>query len=716
MNNNPSKTAGLNPVSLAAGLLLAAGLYLPLFFASPAYSYVLGLDRIVAEGATLANGLGGGVQMLLAALRFDSPTGLRATGLLLHLLTVAALAIVLMRRGVHPAGAGLASSLYAVHVTGLAVVLPLDNLGVGLAMLAAVSWQLPGVRGGSTAGLIVPALLHPVGLCAWPLRWLLGDDSTRAELRAPVALALAGLTLVGWTVAGQQDLAQMFAFAGHSWLQVVAGWRFNELLPWSSDFALARFSAGDIGGSLSGLFLGISAAIALLARFGQAMRDGARAVLPVLIVAPLLPGLVGVGSANAPNPLFVLPMVVGLAVLIGRAVSRVVTNLLNDNKLTPAAITVLVLGAVLLAPNFITARNQTSLFADGRTFWNVHLRREPDSAQAQLALARATLFWSSDPREMANRDFTVRTSQAGAAKLIDLFEPETAHDVPLTVRQEAEAHWLLAAALTRTNLYAPGPLLEHLTQAVELAPEQEGYAEFLTDATRAAEEYEQQIKECAVADPSTREQRRVALMEQASGLMEVGAALHPPRIWPPIRTKYEDAMRCDPEHPDAYSKLAGGYLKMGEFATVLEVLDRAPPGLATHSSLLRQRAYATGHLPPPDNLEKGKLPAYRSAQQRAAALIWAEVLRHHPDRSEPWFHLAQTAFRYDNDALRAKAYLERGLASAPERGAAPSIRRLRDAIDRKVPKDALIPPPTLPKSPTADAGVDAGPAADGGTP
>jgi hypothetical protein len=153
-------------------------------------------------------------------------------------------------------------------------------------------------------------------------------------------------------------------------------------------------------------------------------------------------------------------------------------------------------------------------------------------------------------------------------------------------------------------------------------------------------------------------------------------------------------------------------MAMGSFAAVLRLLDSLPAGLATHSSLLRQRAFATGHLPPPDNLAKEKLAGFRSDQRLAAARIWADVLRFHPDRSEPWFHLAETAFRYQDDPLRAKAFLERGLAAAPERAGALSIRTLRDAIDRKIPAGSVIPAPILPGEPSPDAG----PAADGGTP
>ena len=107
-------TYRINSLSVALPLLLGLLLYAPAF-GEQAYSFVLGIDQIAAQGISWSQPLGGLVQSVLDSLALLNPTSLRLTGLIALGLAIMLLVIGLTLLGVHPAGAGLAGAALMTH-------------------------------------------------------------------------------------------------------------------------------------------------------------------------------------------------------------------------------------------------------------------------------------------------------------------------------------------------------------------------------------------------------------------------------------------------------------------------------------------------------------------------------------------------------------------------------------------------------------------------
>ena len=75
-------TYRINSLSVALPLLLGILLYAPAFFGEQAYSFVLGIDQIAAQGISWSQPLGGVLQSVLDSLALLHPTSLRLTGLI----------------------------------------------------------------------------------------------------------------------------------------------------------------------------------------------------------------------------------------------------------------------------------------------------------------------------------------------------------------------------------------------------------------------------------------------------------------------------------------------------------------------------------------------------------------------------------------------------------------------------------------------------------
>ena len=701
-------TYRINSLSVALPLLLGLLLYAPAFFGEQAYSFVLGIDQIAAQGISWSQPLGGLVQSVLDSLALLNPTSLRLTGLIALGLATALLVIGLTLLGVHPAGAGLAGAALITHPAAIAAVMKLDNTGLALAVIllviASTRWLAAAVPA-RLALLILAPLAHPIGVCAWALAWLGLDDDRRSELLKPLYLAPFLIAVIAWVVVTPTDAAHLLALAGQTWINLFSGWRIGEFLPWAPEIAAARLDLAGASGLLTALFFVFTGAVALLERFGNLLAEPMRRFLPLAVLAPLSTGLAPSITPVHADPTYALPLVIGLAILIGRGLGPSVARALSEDNL-PAAI--VQTGAALLLTSgvfFATGSDQVRIFQDGQVFWKMQRGRHDAAPQSRLGYARATLFLGSDPRLMRQGRVELRPALRAAEILDNLFE--SLEDGPaLSPAEEAEARWLFSVAVTPHFANEFNSAIDHLKKAVELMPDEPFYAEALERAQRDQVEYQKVITGCLTADEEQLQARRQTLMKQAESLAKAG-------LINATIEKYRDAVRCAPGHRDGYQYLVRSLSSVGQHDEAIRLLENLPPTLTGDLSLVEQKAFIIQNLPSPEGSDTKQRLAWRAQQRAKAHPIWLDVARQAPERPMAWLNLAENALQDGSGAAQAKAYLNQALADRPALAAKGRVRQLKDRIDAQLKPDETIPEVNL--KPAGDT-QDAGPSDAGATP
>ena len=698
------------PHSLAVALPLLLGLmlYAPAFFGEQAYSYVLGIDLLASEGISWQQPLGGLVQSLLDTLAYLNPTSLRLVGLVGLAAASALLVAGLGYAGVHPAGAGVAGAMLIAHPASVTVVMKLDNTGLAIALallvLAATRWAKASAAMRS-ALLVAPALAHPMGVCAWPLVWLLQDEEGQRALLRPINLSLFALPLVIWAAVTPSDLPHLLALAGQTWINLFSGWRIGEFLPWAPEIAAARLDLAGVSGLLTALFFVFTGAVALLERFGNLLAEPMRRFLPLAVVAPLTTGLMPIVSPTHGDPAYALPLVIGLAILIGQAVGPLAERAMHENNLVAAIVRTTVAVALTSGLFFASGADQVRIFKDGQVFWKTQRGRHEAAPQSRLGYARATLFLGSDPRLMREGRVELRPALKAAEILDNLFE--SLNDGPgLPPDQEAEAHWLFSVAVTPIFANEFTSAVDHLEKAIELMPNEPFYAEALERVQRNQAEYQKVITGCLTADEVQLQANRKELMKQAESLAKAGL------IQATIE-KYRDAVRCAPAPRDGYQYLSRSLASVGRHQEAIKLLDELPPELQSDLSLAEQKAFILQNLPSPKTAETKERLAWRVQQRAKAHPIWLEVAKRGPERPIAWLNLAENALLDGSGPALAKAYLNKAVADRPTLAAKGRVRQLKDKIDAALKPDAVIPEINL--GATTDSS-DAGPADVGAQP
>ncbi len=689
-----------NSLAIALPLLLGLMLYAPAFFGEQAYSFVLGIDQIAAQGISWKQPLGAIVQNLLDTLAYLNPTSLRLAGLIGLGLATAMLVAGLSRSGVHPAGAGLAGAILITHPAAIAAVMKLDNTGLAIALIALVAVATRWANAPFTnrlAFMILAPLAHPIGVCAWPLAWLMQKDDQRPELLKPIYLAAFVLSFVSWLALTPMDAAHLLALAGQTWINLFSGWRIGEFLPWAPEIAAARLDLAGASGLLTVLFFVFTGAVALLERFGHLLAEPMRRFLPLAVIAPLTTGLMPTISPVHADPAYALPLVIGLAILIGSAVGPLVQRALTEDNLVAAIIQTSM--ALLLTSGFFFAAgaDQVRIFQDGQVFWKTQRGRHDAAPQSRLGYARATLFLGSDPRSMRNGQVELRPALKAAEILDNLFE--SLDDGPgLTAEQEAEAHWLFSVAVTPHFANEFTSAIKHLEEAIKLLPNEAFYAEALERAQRDQVEYQKVITGCLTADDEQLQARRKTLMKQAESLAKAG-------LIDATIEKYRDAIRCAPSHRDGYQYLSRSLSSVGRHNEAIKILNGLPPNLQVDLSLIEQKAFIIQNLPSPEGVETKQRLAWRAQQRAKAHPIWLDVAQKAPERPMAWLNLAENALLDGSGPALAKAYLNKAISDRPALAAKGRVRQLKDKIDSQLKPDTPLPEINLnPTEPTADAG------------
>ena len=134
----------------------------------------------------------------------------------------------------------------------------------------------------------------------------------------PLYLAPFLIAVIAWVVVTPTDAAHLLALAGQTWINLFSGWRIGEFLPWAPEIAAARLDLAGASGLLTALFFVFTGAVALLERFGNLLAEPMRRFLPLAVLAPLSTGLAPSITPVHADPAYALPLVIGLAILIGR--------------------------------------------------------------------------------------------------------------------------------------------------------------------------------------------------------------------------------------------------------------------------------------------------------------------------------------------------------------------------------------------------------------
>jgi tetratricopeptide (TPR) repeat protein len=696
------------PHSLAVALPLLLGLLLygPAFFGETAYSFVLGIDRLAAHDLSWQQPLGGLVHLLLDTFAYLNPTGIRLVGLVCLASSAGLLAAGLGRAGVHAAGAGIAAAMIMVHPAGIAAVMKLDNTGLALALLLLVLsttlWNGASSRLRMIL-LVAPSLAHPIGVCAAPLIWLNSDDEGCDALRKPLMLVLFALPLAAWIALTPSDASNVLALAGQTWINLFSGWRIGEYLPWAPEIAQARLGLEGAATLLTVLFFVFTGALALLDRFGNLLAEPARRFLPLALVAPLLAGLAPVVHPIHGDPSYALPMLLGLAILIGKGLGQLIRRATDQDNLVAAIVQTTL--AVLLTSGvfYATAADQVRIFQDGQVFWKMQRGRHEAAPQSRLGYARATLFWGTDPRAMSSGKVEIQPALK-AAEILDNLLTGLDEGDSLPAEQEAEARWMYSVAVTPRFANEFHSAIDELRKAVALRPDHAFYAEALERAQRDQAAYEAVIDGCRTADEEQLTARRETLMKQAESLAKAG-------LITATVAKYKDAVRCAPHHRDGYQYLARALASVGRQTEAIAALEALPPALQSDLSLIEQKAFIIQNLPSPAGVDTKARLAWRAKQRAKAHAIWLYVAKEAPKRPMAWLNLAESALSDGSGPAMAKAFLNKAIGDRPTMAGKGRVRQLKDRIDSALKPGTPIPEVNLGGDEAPDAGPgDAEPA------
>ena len=234
-------------------LLLGLLLYAPAFFGEQAYSFVLGIDQIAAQGISWSQPLGGLVQSVLDSLALLHPTSLRLTGLIALGLATALLVIGLTLLGVHPAGAGLAGAALMTHPAAIAAVMKLDNTGLALAVILLVIGRA-GLRRLFRLGWRCSSWRRSLTRSAFALGLWRGSASTTTDAARAAQAALSGSFPHRRHRLGRRHPDRRSASVGAGWAdldQPVLGLAVGEFLPWAPEIAAARLDLAGASGLLT---------------------------------------------------------------------------------------------------------------------------------------------------------------------------------------------------------------------------------------------------------------------------------------------------------------------------------------------------------------------------------------------------------------------------------------------------------------------------------
>lgn len=714
-----------NTLALAAAILpslLVLGSYL---FLATEPRYILGIDRIMDQGADWRFPLTAGLHAFLENMAGPDrmhefmPAGLRALQLLLHSATAGLLCHLLSQRGMHAAGAGLAGMLYGLHPLALAVAGPLDHTGLAMAMAAMLVAALIHARHTAVLGLaLLAALSHPVGLLAPAFVWLFGHRPTKPLLAVSSALLISYI----WLLNGAPE--RCLALAGHSLLTVIKGWQVGGFLDWSSLVAWERIVTTERSGILAGTYLLISLTTVLLAWKGELTGPALRRAVPVLVLAPLLVGLTPTGSLALPALGYSLPMLMVVAIFAGSILSLMLRGPTGEESqaeaappdLAQAAIKSLIIGFFVVGLPLVATVQQLPTFKDGLNFWRAQRAREEGSVGARYGLARAILYWQTHPRRIEGGNISQLSAVRAIEVLDNLFDElearrKNGQETGLDVGTEAEARWMMSEAILPPYAQDFEVALAQLDSAQALAPEESKYTDALAEAKRYQPQYLQWVQGCQGETPARKEERRTILMRQASTLGQAGLIQSVPR-------KLRDAIRCAPQHPDGYLHLdralqaiAQGHLLDGDQGAGMDrllearqLLEGLPTPLDQHAVLKSRLGFLIQNMPAPRDLDAKGIAQFRRDQRREAKPIWEQVLRLDNAQAIAWMNLAYLLLADEGDPPRAKAYLEKALSLDKKLIKRADVRQLLDTLTKRVKPDTVLPKAEIEPLPPTDGG------------